>query len=265
METASPYRVSAYNTALASDNKIHDDAVAKRLGFRGGLVPGVDVYAYMTHPAVERWGRAWLDRGRIAARFLKPVYDGETVEVSATDDDGTLALELRNSGGELCGAGTASLPSSASAPPDVGAYPEAELPTAPPPASPATLIQGAVLGSFESGFHADRAAEYLADVREASPLYRDQAVAHPGYLLRSANYILAANVKLGPWIHVASEVQNFAAAADGDRISTRGRVHAVYEKKGHRFVELDLLMVANGTQPLLHVRHTAIYQPRHLA
>ena len=44
-----PYRVEAFNTAKESDNKIHDDAVARRFGFTGGLVPGVDVYAYMTH------------------------------------------------------------------------------------------------------------------------------------------------------------------------------------------------------------------------
>src|ERR1700676_3125174 len=58
-----PYRLSAYNTAHDSDNKIHDDAVARRFGFDGGLVPGVDVYGYMTHLPVMRWGRAWLERG----------------------------------------------------------------------------------------------------------------------------------------------------------------------------------------------------------
>ena len=42
------YRVSAFNTAQESENKIHDDDVARRFGFTGGLVPGVDVYAYMT-------------------------------------------------------------------------------------------------------------------------------------------------------------------------------------------------------------------------
>ena len=56
-----PYTVSAYNTAHDSENKIHDDAVARRFGFGGGLVPGVDVYGYMTHLPVMRWGRAWLD------------------------------------------------------------------------------------------------------------------------------------------------------------------------------------------------------------
>jgi len=51
----------------------HADAVAKKFGFGGGLVPGVDVYAYMTHPPRERWGRAWLERGKAECRLFKPV------------------------------------------------------------------------------------------------------------------------------------------------------------------------------------------------
>src|SRR5262245_66044927 len=71
-----PYRLQAYNTAKQSENKMHDDTVAKRFGFSGGLVPGVDVMAYMMHMPVARWGRAFLEHGLIDARFLKPVYDG---------------------------------------------------------------------------------------------------------------------------------------------------------------------------------------------
>ena len=40
------YRVKARNTSSTSDNKIHDDAVAAKYGFRGGLVPGVTVREY---------------------------------------------------------------------------------------------------------------------------------------------------------------------------------------------------------------------------
>ena len=72
-----PYRVVAFNTAHDSENKIHDDATARRFGFGGGLVPGVDVYGYMTHLPVMRWGRAWLERGIAECRFFKPVYDGD--------------------------------------------------------------------------------------------------------------------------------------------------------------------------------------------
>ncbi len=65
-----PYRVKAFNTAVASENKIHDDAVARRFGFAGGLVPGVEIYAYMTHVPVERWGRAWLEAGSAECRSM---------------------------------------------------------------------------------------------------------------------------------------------------------------------------------------------------
>jgi len=47
--------------------------------------------------------------------------------------------------------------------------------------------------------------------------------------------------------------------------SRRGTVIGKYEKKGHRFVELDALVVANGKTPLAHCWHIAIYQPREQA
>ena len=56
-----------------------------------------------------------------------------------------------------------------------------------------------------------------------------------------------------------------SAARAGDEIVARAKVTANYEKKGHRFVELDALVVANGTTPLAHCQHTAIYQPREQA
>jgi acyl dehydratase len=95
------YRVSAYNTSRQSENKIHDDTVARRFGFKGGLVPGVDVMAYMMHLPVEKWGRAFLERGLIDARFVKPVYDGEIAEVTGEESNGVLSIEV-NSRGQLC-------------------------------------------------------------------------------------------------------------------------------------------------------------------
>ena len=54
--TAARYEVRAHNAATASENKIHDDDVARRYGFSGGLVPGVTLYAYMTRPVVDALG-----------------------------------------------------------------------------------------------------------------------------------------------------------------------------------------------------------------
>src|SRR5207248_5678514 len=108
------YRVQAYNTAKQSENKMHDDTVAKRFGFSGGLVPGVDVMAYMIHMPVAKWGRDFLERGLIDARFVKPVYDGETADVTAEESSGVLSIEVK-SRGQLCATGRASLPASAPA------------------------------------------------------------------------------------------------------------------------------------------------------
>src|SRR5215469_14047320 len=108
-----PYRVSAFNAAKASENKIHDDATAKQFGFRGGLVGGVHVYAYMTHLPLQQWGRAWLERGTGEARFSKPVYEGDIAEIGAEETAEGLALKV-TSHGELCAMGSAALPSGSS-------------------------------------------------------------------------------------------------------------------------------------------------------
>src|SRR3954453_1358399 len=97
--------VQAYSPAKQSENKMHDDSVAQRFGFSGGLVPGVDVMAYMIHLPVAKWGRAFLERGLIEARFVRPVYDGETVELTAEEQGGVLSIAVEG-GGELRASGS---------------------------------------------------------------------------------------------------------------------------------------------------------------
>src|SRR5579875_3671026 len=72
------YRVVARNPARTSENRIHDDEVAKRHGFRGGLVPGVTVYAYACAAIVDSLGPEFGERGSARLRFVAPVYDGDT-------------------------------------------------------------------------------------------------------------------------------------------------------------------------------------------
>ncbi len=80
-------------------------------------------------------------------------------------------------------------------------------------------------------------------------------------ILRTCNWLLTHNVVLGPWIHVGSTLNNFAAARVGQTLTARARVAGNYEKKGHRFVDLDALVLADGA-PVARITHTAIYRPR---
>jgi acyl dehydratase len=268
------YRVRARNTATSSANLIHDDAVARDYGFGGGLVPGVDVYAYMTHAPAESWGWDWLGRGTMRARLLTPVYDGEEVVVAAgepvagPDGGTTVPLEVRNAAGAVCATGEAGLPAPDAPadedldPPAADRWPAVAPAAAPPSASPEALAPGTPLALPPHRFDADRAGEYLDDVREALPLYPDRRVAHPGWLLRDANYVLSHNVVLGPWIHVESVVRHHAPVVDGDPVETRATVTREWEHKGHRFVALDVGIFAGEDRLAAHVAHTAIYRPR---
>ena len=119
MTTAAELRheVSAYNLSAASENKIHDDSVAKKFGFEGGLVPGVEVYAYMTHLPVTHFGPDWLTRGGAEARLRKPVYDGRQAVAAATiEADGALAMTVKMDD-LLCATGRADMPLEMAPPP----------------------------------------------------------------------------------------------------------------------------------------------------
>lgn len=257
------YRVVACNLARNSENKMHDDTVARRFGFDGGLVAGVDVFAYMSHLPVQRFGRAFLARGAMEVRFLKPVYEGESVEVAAEPDGEGLALTL-SSRGETCATGHAAL-HAAPPPLSLDEFQNVAPVAQRAPADARSYAVGTWLGipPFRQGVAAMQ--EYLAGISESEPLFAREAIVHPGMLLRTLNWALMENAVLGPWIHVGSAVQYLGVAAVTDELTVRARVLGNYERKGHRFVELDGVIVANGSAAVARVHHVAIYQPREAA
>jgi acyl dehydratase len=260
MVSYAPHRVSAYNLAKQSENKMHDDTVARRFGFIGGLVPGVDVFAYMSHMPVAKWGRAFLERGIMDGRFVKPVYDGEMADVTAEDDGEGIQLKV-TSRGELCATGRASLKAAAPSV-NIGDFTDVPPVATRAPVDPQSYQVGKWLGIPAYTQTRDAAAEYLKDVRETDAIYSSGQIMHPGMLLRTMNWALMENAILGPWIHVGSTIQHLGVASVGDTLTARAKVIGNYERKGHRFVELDGIIVANGKTPIAHCQHTAIYQPR---
>jgi hypothetical protein len=48
----------------------------------------------------------------------------------------------------------------------------------------------------------------------------------------------------------------------GESLAAHAEVAANYERNGHRFVDLDVVIIADGTRAVAQVRHTAIYRLR---
>jgi hypothetical protein len=232
------YRVRAVNTAPDSENKIHSDGVAAQYGFRGGLVPGVTVYGYLLAPIVESQPD-WLVRGTAQARFLEPFYDGDEVVVRVEGSQ----ISGERADGTVCATATMGFRDPAMPQPEL--LPEHPLPNQRQPPSSENIQPGALLGTV------------------AEPLDLSNPNKFPtAALLQFSNEILVRNFLLGPWIHVTSEVINWSSAKHNDRISARARIHDRFDRKGHEFVVIDVMLAGYGGRLIQTVRHTAIYRPK---
>ena len=255
MRALAPYSVTARNLAPDSDNKIHDDDVARQFGFTGALVPGVEVFAYATQPFAAAWGGDFLSRGRIDIRFRRPVYDGERVEVAVDEGGG---FELSGADGEVRAVGTAEL---LTAPPEIrlASPPGTRTPDPPPAADESTLAVGGWLETVREEATPQGHAAYLDGIGEQLPLYRDEGHVHPGALLRMVNAVLFRNVTLGPWIHTSSACHLLAAARVPTTLTAYGRVTDNFERNGNTYVRFDALVLADE-RPVLLADHVAIYR-----
>ena len=130
-------------------------------------MPGVDVYAYMAHSPVTRWGRTSSRAAACEARFLKPVYEGETATVAATEANGGLDIEVM-SRGELCATGHAAM--TGTQPPALDAFAAVPAVAERSPADEVSLPVGRALGIRPLDITREWAAKYVADVRERDPL-----------------------------------------------------------------------------------------------
>jgi acyl dehydratase len=230
---AMEHRLRAVNEP-GSLNLVHDDEFARRLGFKAGLVPGVTVYGYMAVLPARHWGERWMESGGMSARFLKPVYDGDEVTAAASPTESGLELELRDSAGEVCASGHAEA-SAEEPPPRLERYPSLALPV---PAGPPAFAEGQALGSL---------ATSVRLIDHAWPA-------------RLANEVLVANVQLPPWIHVESRTRHLGPVRDGEPVEVRALVAGLWERRGHRFVDLDVVVLGEHSKPVAQLRHVAIYE-----
>lgn len=268
MSVPRAYRAVAYNPVPESENRIHSDEVAKRYGFRGGLVPGVTMHAYLVQPAIEAWGLDFLGRGGASVLLRQPLYDGESFEVQILrSGDGEFDAQLLGEDGSLRAEanvwvrGEREMP----APPVLRSAPD------PPPMSERPDATRAVLrGLKPTGLGAltvtwDERVELTQTARELDDMpdlvRQDRGgYATPAFTLGLANWVLTRSVVLGPWIHVQSKVQHFAPIALHDELVVEATIVDLFEKRGNEFVDLEVAAFRERDgAPVMSADHRAIY------
>ena len=248
-------------------NEIHGDKVAKQYGFKGGLVPGATVCAYLTHPAVEFYGLDYLNNGHSQVRLRSPLYDGSPFEVR---------IQRR----------TSSAYASFLYPVGEESVAEAEIKISETPQQ-APVYRGDELGDLKATqlvasrenmeqLHQDgckafidhwtldhQMANYLRDVSLMAKPFAVDGYANPGFIVGMTNWIMASNVYMNPWILVEAGCQNYAAIPLGSKIIGEMSVVELFVRKGHEFVDANInLFDADDHRCFSALRLRAIYRVR---
>ena len=259
------HELTAFNYAEDYANKIHSEEFASAYGFTGGLVPGIGVFAYMTHPLAKQFGRQWLNGSMITAKFIRPIYDGDGVMVEALETEpGSKQFNITasNAEGKLCAVGSSCMLPKDDTAPGISDYPRRSLPPHHEriPARVAEFVQRTLLGTVDFQMdtaHAETRTrhEFLDDLGIYSG---SGAIYHPAFLLEMANQIFKDNIALGPWIHTKSELKSFSVSTVGEPLNIRGYVIQAFEKGGHELIEADLAIFNQKDAGVARIKHTAI-------
>jgi hypothetical protein len=269
MSVPQPWQAEAYNQVPESENRIHSDEVARRYGFRGGLVPGVTVTAYLCHPAVDAWGMDWLARGRARAVVSTPLYDRKRFRVElARASASAYDAELIDEDGTRCATARVELPADPPAPPRMRGDPRIGEEFRRPTASREVMeeLRGLGMRALHTRWDATAAmAGYLRDAREMPKLLRPDGGGHanPAFVLGLTNWALAGNVRMEAWLHLETECQNHRPIPRDSELVVESAIADLFEKKGHEFV--DLLVAAyllDTREPVMSARLRAIYRLR---
>lgn len=240
METVLPsWSTTAVNLAEHADNPVHTDVGARAAGFEAALVAGTTTHAYLTHPAVDGWGEAWLDHGWSELRLRAPVFDGVTVDLIPTA--GPHPVIEANVAGEVKATLAVALdgPNANSTPPH---EPVETLPT------------------FTVDL-SDGIGDYGLRAGDDLDLYRSTGRAHPVVWSVLGNRVTMRHYVDGPWVHVRSEIQHVSSVLAGDEVTVRPSLLKRFDSRAGERVVIGI-DARIGDRSVAHIEHESIIRLR---
>lgn len=232
MSTLMPWSATAVNLPDHADNIIHTDEGARAAGFDYALVAGTTVYAYMTHPAVEAWGRAWLSGGGGELRLRRPVFDNDPVDCLIGRHESGPRVTASVAGDERA---TLDLWQSVTAPP---------------------VREGEALKVYEIVL-TESHLDYGVRCGDDLALYAEQQIAHPVTWANLANAVFIDNLVTGPWIHVRSKIYHEGVGALGAAVRIESNLIERFDSRAGERALVDMRIYADD-EPVATIEHEAI-------
>ena len=262
------WSAKALNTAPNSENQIHGDDMAKEFGFKGGLVPGVTVSAYLLHPIIEKWGLDWLEKGWAKCKITSPLYDKENFSVYLNEiSENKILSNLKNSNQVVTANAEASLlkdiPEAPKIQNDKIAIENFQGPRASKNVWMKLKKDGCM--AFEYFWGGKDPLIYLRNQNNLPDLLNPskKGLSNLSFLLGCSNWALASSAYMNPWIHLQTTSQNYQALSFNSSVIAEIQVNEVFEKKGHEFVDVDVnLFKQEDKSCIMTINLLSIYKVR---
>jgi acyl dehydratase len=257
------HRPIARNFAVSSENKIHSDAIAKRLGFTGALVPGVTVFGHLTWPLTAKFDTRWLASSFVSTRFIKPAYDGERLsivnhEIAESGGGRKILAECRNASDVLLATLECVLEPKAPAVDPRAASAMATSPVERIEIAWDTVRVNEPFPTYTWIPDVDHNREYASRLDDATTVFQE-GVLHPHAILSQANQALVRRYIMPAWIHTGSDIRFRKLLRVGDVIEVRSVPIEKWERKGHQFIKLYIAYLVDG-DVATEIFHTAIFR-----
>ena len=251
---AQDWKGTAYNQVPHSKNEIHGDKVAKDFGFKGGLVPGVTVSAYLLHPAAVSYGMDFLERGYAHVRVNSPLYDEQAFEIHIENQIGRQTQTQHQEQGDQgysavlvpdgeapCATAEILLAGTKNHRPvrrgdEIG---EPNAASVPATRENMEALRKSGCKAFTYRWNADHEmSTYLRERSGMATPYSMEEYANPSFVLGISNWVLAANAYMNPWVHMETKSQNYAPIPQGTKVVGEMEIKDLFDKKGHEFVDV---------------------------
>jgi hypothetical protein len=229
---------------------IHSDETARGLGFAGGFVPGVTLYAHVV-AALQNQGVDWLRTGTVEYRFRRPVYDGEEVLFAIDPEQPAFTISSPD-GGDVRASGQLNF----------GDQPPEVAPAA--PVTPECALLGAAdqIGvplQITASFEPERAAAAIAASGNYSWQENGRTLLPVGLWLNPIN-LLRTYYDSAVTIHYAGRVWHHSPVYLGETVVKRGHITGFEERKGNQIVSFVVAIETGDGRSVATVEHQSVYK-----
>jgi len=242
---------------------IHSDEFAQRQGFKRAVVAGPNHLSFVATLFEAEYGQQWLERGRIAARFVAPVYDGDAlraeVDLRGIGPDLDAAWRTTNSEWAVVAQGTAGW----TTPGDSETRP-ARRPSS--PTADLLDLRGLAVGERVP---VDSVVASPGVVEDYCQLNHD-ALHRPGrvptayltFLLFGPARRFLDSRGVGPGMWGETEIRQYGALEPGTEHGYRGTLESLRRRGNLEIVEFAFEALDEGGRVLCGISHTHIIPHR---